>query len=253
MTEVPQDEPRTIYELLPEVMKRVGGVAKAGETTGGGQTFRFRGIEHVLEKVHPALVELGVSIVPHRVEVLNDERYQARGGAHMRNVQVRTTFRAYGPRGDYVTLEALGEGSDAGDKATAKSLSIAHKYALFEALSIPTEDDPDREAHQRGGPPAPPPPEWLEPLVARILELPVEVQSELSAYGQRVGIGERWQGATEDGRERLHGLVERAEAKAAEAAKGEGAEEPVSEPQAAEERPDAEEGARLAELGKEPL
>lgn len=145
----------SIHELMPQVMAAVGAVAKARETSGQGPSFKFRGIEDVLAKVQPALARDGVYIVPHQSEVLNDERYQTKGGAQMRNVQVRTTFRAYGPAGDYVQFQALGEGSDAGDKATAKALSIAQKYALFQAFSIPTEDqaatDPDAQAHEREG------------------------------------------------------------------------------------------------------
>ena len=38
------------------------------------------------------------------------------------------------------TVTTFGEGSDAGDKATNKAMSIAYKYAAFQTFCIPTED-----------------------------------------------------------------------------------------------------------------
>ena len=46
----------------------------------------------------------------------------------------------------------MGEGMDAGDKASNKAMAVALKYALFQTFCIPTEemadDDPDRQVHE---------------------------------------------------------------------------------------------------------
>lgn len=53
--------------------------------------------------------------------------------------------------GSIHTVTTYGEAMDSGDKATNKAMSIAYKYAAFQAFCIPTEEtavDPDAEVHQ---------------------------------------------------------------------------------------------------------
>lgn len=48
------------------------------------------------------------------------------------------------------TVETYGEAMDSSDKATNKAMSIAYKYAAFQAFCIPTEEtaiDADAEVH----------------------------------------------------------------------------------------------------------
>ena len=44
-----------------------------------------------------------------------------------------------------MVTEVIGEGMDSGDKASNKAMSVAHKYAIMQLLSIPTEDAKDPE------------------------------------------------------------------------------------------------------------
>ncbi len=53
--------------------------------------------------------------------------------------------------GSIHTVTTYGEAMDSGDKATNKAMSIAFKYAAFQAFCIPTEQtaiDADAEVHQ---------------------------------------------------------------------------------------------------------
>lgn len=55
------------------------------------------------------------------------------------------------PDGSIHTVTTYGEAMDSGDKATNKAMSIAYKYAAFQAFCIPTEEtaiDADAETHQ---------------------------------------------------------------------------------------------------------
>ncbi|ELY4141589.1 ERF family protein, partial [Cronobacter sakazakii] len=52
--------------------------------------------------------------------------------------------------GSVHTVVTYGEAMDSGDKATNKAMSIAYKYAAFQAFCIPTEEtaiDADAEVH----------------------------------------------------------------------------------------------------------
>ena len=53
--------------------------------------------------------------------------------------------------GSKVTIKTFGEAMDSGDKATNKAMSVAYKYAAFQAFCIPTEEttqDADKETHE---------------------------------------------------------------------------------------------------------
>jgi hypothetical protein len=52
-------------------------------------------------------------------------------------------FHFYCIDGSNVSTTVIGEAMDSGDKATNKAMSIALKYALLQALLIPTEDEKD--------------------------------------------------------------------------------------------------------------
>ena len=68
-----------------------------------------------------------------------------------RTVEVEFTF--HGPDGSTIVCSALGEASDAGDKATSKAHSVAFRTALLQALCIPTDEpDPDASSHERAAP-----------------------------------------------------------------------------------------------------
>lgn len=140
----------TIVQALAAVMEEVQAVGKEGRNTQ--QNYNFRGIDAVVNAVGPAFRRHGVVCVP--VEAGYDsENYTTKNGAHMRSVTVRVTFRFYGPAGDYIEAQALGESADAGDKAVPKAHSVAYRTMLLQALCIPTnEPDPDSESHERAEP-----------------------------------------------------------------------------------------------------
>jgi hypothetical protein len=54
------------------------------------------------------------------------------------NLHVRYTF--YGPQGDYVCADAWGEGTDSGDKATNKAMTMALKNVIAQTFAISTKE-----------------------------------------------------------------------------------------------------------------
>jgi hypothetical protein len=137
-----------IHVALALVMADVQKISKDSRNTQ--QNFNFRGIDAVMNAVGPAFRTHGVVCVPMSVELLSDERYESKGGAHMRNVVLRIRWRFTGPAGDELEAESLGEAADSGDKAVPKAHSVAYRTVLLEALTIPTDEvDPDASSHER--------------------------------------------------------------------------------------------------------
>lgn len=137
----------TVYEAVANVMRDVIAVRK-GERNSHFN-FSFRGIDAVMNTVGPVLRKHGVVVVPADMQATYAPMTTAKGGAAM-NVQVRNTYRFYGPSGDYFDTVATGESIDNGDKGTAKANSVAFRTCLLQALCLPTDEpDPDSFSPER--------------------------------------------------------------------------------------------------------
>ena len=140
----------TVVQALSAVMADVQGIRKADRNEQ--QRFLFRGIDAVMNAVGPALRRHGVVIVPESVEAHYRDTQTTTGKA-AREVTVIVTYRAYGPAGDSIPLQAPGEAMDSGDKGTAKAMSIAYRTLLLQALTIPTDEpEPDAQTYERAHP-----------------------------------------------------------------------------------------------------
>jgi len=68
---------------------------------------------------------------------------------------VRERRLRIGPGGDRLEATVAGEAMDAGDKATAKAMSVAFRIVLLQALALPTDDtDPDATSYERSTAPS---------------------------------------------------------------------------------------------------
>lgn len=146
-----QPAPDDIAGILAAVSAEVGAIGKASKAPAALGGFSFRGVDAVVNAVHPVLTRYGVTVTP---EVLDVERVttQSKNGGTMLNVYVRTRFTFHGPAGDSLSATVLGEAADAGDKATSKAQSVALRVALLQVLMLPTDEpDPDAQGYERAG------------------------------------------------------------------------------------------------------
>ena len=138
----------TIYEALAAVMADVDHVGKDGRNDSQG--FRFRGIDHLLNAVGPALRRHRVVILPELIDAAYESVEVGKNRTPMRQATVKMAYRFVAVDGSEVRVIVPGEALDSGDKATTKALSQALKYALVQTLAIPTDEpDPDAESFER--------------------------------------------------------------------------------------------------------
>lgn len=138
------NQPDSIHVVLPRVMKDLGAVSK--DRTNKQQGYAFRSYEDLYKAVQPLLVIHGVLAVPHRVKLLNSSSFTTKSGGTGYRILIRQTTRFYGPKGDWLDVQTIGEGIDYSDKGSGKAMSTAHKYAFFQALCVPCEEMIDVEA-----------------------------------------------------------------------------------------------------------
>ena len=135
---------KLIYQKIVDIMAEIGAIGKQHENVA--QKFRFRGIDDVYNRLHPLLVKHGVFSSSEIIETTRESHVTATGKTLLYAI-IRMKYSFCTTDGSCVSVETVGEGMDSGDKATNKAMSAAHKYAMFQLFSIPTElHDPDRSS-----------------------------------------------------------------------------------------------------------
>lgn len=141
----------TIFERMHGILADVGAISKT--QTNESFDYKFRGIDDVMNALHPLFAKWGVVMAP---EILTrDERlYQTRNGAAMLAAVLTVRFTFHGVAGDSIGAVGVGEGNDSSDKASSKAWQAALKYVLLHTFLIPTGDmaESDNESPEQGRP-----------------------------------------------------------------------------------------------------
>jgi hypothetical protein len=141
----PISESGNIYVALCAIMEDAQPLAKDGRNTTQG--FNFRGIDAVMNHLHPLFARHQVVVMPDVIAERSEERETKSGGRLIyRVLTVRFTFVHVD--GSRAGCTVIGEGMDAGDKAANKAMAVALKYALTQMLLLPYDEvDPDVDSH----------------------------------------------------------------------------------------------------------
>lgn len=141
---------KKVYAAISAVARDMATTGISKDRKNAQQGFNFRGIDQVYNALAPALVNHGLVILPRITERTVTERTTKQGGV-LFYVVVKADFDFVSTEdGSIHTVTTYGEAMDSGDKATNKAMSIAYKYAAFQAFCIPTEEtaiDADAEVH----------------------------------------------------------------------------------------------------------
>lgn len=142
-----------IYKAISDVMNDIGAVGKDSKNVQQG--FMFRGIDAVMNAIHPALAKHHIFVVPRVIDIVEEARPTAKGGVqYFCRLTVEHDYIT--EDGSMITSRVVGLGADSGDKGYNKAMSIALKYSLFEVFCIPTEemkeDDPDGHTPEESAP-----------------------------------------------------------------------------------------------------
>ena len=146
IAEVVNNNSPLIYRRIPEAIAKIGSIGKTKRNQQQG--FMFRGIDDVYNAVNPILAECKLFMTSEILDQQREERETKNGGRIVYTI-LTIRYTIWAEDGSSVTTVTVGEGMDSGDKGSNKAMSIAYKYAMFQLLCIPTEDqvDPDAEVH----------------------------------------------------------------------------------------------------------
>lgn len=136
-----------VYKAIAAVMEAFSkeGISKSRTNTQGA-TYKFRGIDDVLNALSGHLSTHGLVIIPRVLSRECVERVTKNGGAiFYTNVDVEFDLISAAD-GSKHTARVQGEAMDTSDKSTNKAMSAAYKYMAFQTFCIPTEGDNDADA-----------------------------------------------------------------------------------------------------------
>lgn len=140
-----------VYVAWSRVMGEIRSIGKTRDFEGGSSgRFKFRGVEDMLNAFGPACRKHSVVVSQYRVAAEYRDTTTTKG-AKMRECTVTVTYRIYGPAGDFIECQAMGEASDSGGRSTPKAQSVALRTLLINNGLVPTEDrDADAAHFERG-------------------------------------------------------------------------------------------------------
>lgn len=174
-----------IYESIAAVQADVEFIGKEKETQGGSR-FKYRGVDQVLNTLHPLFAKHKVFAVPEVLEVLGREWRKTEKGGNVVYQTIKVKYTFYAEDGSNVSAVVIGEAMDSGDKSSNKCMSVAYKYACFQILSIPTEEttaDPDERDDD-----LPPKQEFITPETLAAFGVPKDkIESMVNFFEKNVG------------------------------------------------------------------
>ena len=142
-------EHKTIHEAINAVMDEVGYVKKS---KAANLNYSFAGEAALIAAIRPSMVEHGIYMSVSEIISINRENYTTAKGTAMVNTVIHAMVKFTNRAGDSVTVAAVGEGSDSGDKSANKAMTGLYKYALRQTFCIETGDDPDKYASEDRAP-----------------------------------------------------------------------------------------------------
>lgn len=153
---------KSLVKKLAEVMGEVERVSKSGRNDF--HRYDYATEADIVASVRGAMAKRSLMLMP-SVEHTEWKEIPRKNGGADRLATLTVLFTVLdGDSGEQMSFRVLGEGQDAGDKATYKALTGATKYALLKLFLIPTGDDPEQDdrpargqqqQRQGGGNPSP--------------------------------------------------------------------------------------------------
>ena len=138
-----------VYSAIAAVMSDLSKIGIGKEKKNQQQGFMYRGVDDVMNALAPIISKHGLVILPRVTKRDVIERQSKSGGALFYvTLDMEFDFVAAEDGSKHIVGPIIGEAMDSGDKASNKAMSIAYKYACFQAFCIPTEADPDAEVHE---------------------------------------------------------------------------------------------------------
>jgi hypothetical protein len=202
----------SVYKAISGVMADLAKIGIGKDKTNAQQGFKYRGVDDVMNELAALLPKHGLVVLPRVTKREMVERQSSQGKALFYVwLDVEYDFVSTLDGSKHVVGPVVGEAMDSGDKASNKAMSIAYKYACFQAFCIPTEAvDPDKDVHDVLTPAQAMGKSFVEALTAKIDDRVYEVWDKARADPKTYK--EAWKLLTKQERDDINAALERSKA-----------------------------------------
>jgi hypothetical protein len=139
-----------VYRAITAISAELAPLGIAKVHRNERDDYLYRSIDDVLNRLAPLLARHKLCVLPRVLDRITADR-TGDGDVLLVHVALRVAFDLVSSAdGSSHTVEAFGEAVDPSDKATAKAMSSAYKYAMLQAFCVPVTqiDDADRSTHR---------------------------------------------------------------------------------------------------------
>lgn len=169
-------KPASLVRKLATVMGAVERVAKNGKNTFHGYAYATEA--DITQAVRAEMATQGVMMIP-TVEKVEWTGVETNGGKKERLCTLHVLFTVLDSDSDSsLRFTIIGQGQDAGDKASYKAMTGATKYALLKLFLIPTGDDPEDEKAPKNIPA----PAGVAALKSQVVKPPAKAAASTPAH-----------------------------------------------------------------------
>lgn len=137
---------KDIHEAVVAVMHEIGYVQKQKSPN---LNYSYAGEAALIAALRPVMIDHGVYCYVSKIAPTRDTFTTAKGTAMNSTLSQGDVTFVHAKSGTSITVQAIGEGMDTGDKSANKSATGLLKYALRQTFLIETGDDPD--SHESKG------------------------------------------------------------------------------------------------------
>lgn len=157
-------------------MKAIG---KSGNNTY--DKYRYANLLDYIEGTEGPLLANGLMVITGVPEVTNLETRPTKSGGNEYPVKAKLDARVIHSSGQWIEIDAHGEGQDRGDKGLYKAITGGRKYVIACLFGLATTDDPERdEGNDR---PPPPPQRATAPKPPVLSGVKVSLRDTVTQWG----------------------------------------------------------------------
>jgi hypothetical protein len=136
-----------VYAAITAVIGELSSNGIGKRHINARDRYDYRSVDDLYERLSPLLAKHRLCVLP-RIRKRSMKGRIDEYGQAVASVAVKAAFDIVSAEdGSCHVVESFGEALDPSDKATAKAMTAAYKYALFQAFCIPCADTDDADAH----------------------------------------------------------------------------------------------------------
>ncbi len=144
-----------VVKRLAEVMKSLPGLEKTKKAPKEAGGFAYRGIDDLLDTLHPLLVNCKLNLSPRVLPEFSKIHFHGDRMSRIAEVYVEYEFQSTEDGSVKVIGPVLGTGADNMDKMAGKAMTSAFKNAMYQAFCVAVGDgsiDPEIDSQPEGLP-----------------------------------------------------------------------------------------------------